>query len=153
MTHSSQPDAELAAQPAAYWTRLAYESVIAFTRREQEKRGFTQLEFWILRHLSPADLATSTKELTGGELRVAMREYLRAEDDVDSTSASLVQRGLLETDSSGRYRITPDGETARLEMAQQTPQIRALIHEGIDDADYVIAVKVLKQLVANTATD
>ena len=41
MTLEQATDAQLAAQPAAYWTRLAYESIIPFTRAEQLKRGFT----------------------------------------------------------------------------------------------------------------
>ena len=35
-------DADLAAQPAAYWTGVAYESLIAFTRARQAELGFTQ---------------------------------------------------------------------------------------------------------------
>ncbi|MEE3922386.1 hypothetical protein V2I01_41105 [Micromonospora sp. BRA006-A] len=35
MTMPHLSDAELAGQPAAYWTGVAYESLIAFTRAQQ----------------------------------------------------------------------------------------------------------------------
>jgi hypothetical protein len=34
-------------------------------------------------------------------------------------------------------------------MKKAAPAIRARIHEGIDDADYVAALKVLGRLIAN----
>lgn len=43
-------DAELAGQPAAYWTGVAYEALIAFTRARQAELGFTQPGFWLLRN-------------------------------------------------------------------------------------------------------
>ncbi|NUV36591.1 MarR family transcriptional regulator, partial [Streptomyces sp. KAI-27] len=33
-------DEELAAQPVAYWTKLAYEATIGFVRRKQAEVGF-----------------------------------------------------------------------------------------------------------------
>ncbi|SCE36410.1 hypothetical protein GA0115253_1046111 [Streptomyces sp. Termitarium-T10T-6] len=47
-------DAELAAQPAAYWTGVAYEALIAYTRERQAEKGYTQPQFWLLRNLSAA---------------------------------------------------------------------------------------------------
>lgn len=142
-------DQRLAGQPAAYWTRLAYESLIAFTRREQEARGYTQPQFWLLRHLDPADLAAGADGATLGELSAAMVEYLREEDDLGLAAGALVERGWLERDGD-RLRITGAGRAGRLELARNAPAIRAAIHEGIDDADYVTTVKVVQRLIANT---
>ncbi|MEU4690831.1 MarR family transcriptional regulator [Actinoplanes sp. NPDC023714] len=143
-------DAELAAQPAAYWTGVAYEALIAFTRAEQGRHGFSQPQFWLLRNLSPADLLPEGGGRTIPELREAMSSYLRAEDDLDAEAGILLGRGWLARDGDGRYSITDAGEAARLECKRHAPAIRARIHEGIDDADYVTALKVLQRMILNT---
>ncbi|MEV4002065.1 MarR family winged helix-turn-helix transcriptional regulator [Actinomadura sp. NPDC049753] len=144
-------DAELAAQPAAYWTGLAYEALIAFTRARQAEFGFTQPQFWLLRNLSKNDLSPDGHGMTIPELREAMKSYLRPEDDLEAESKVLLQHGWSTRDSDGRLWITEAGERTRTEWKEHAPAIRALIHQGIDDADYVTALKVLRQLIHNTS--
>lgn len=36
-----------------------------------------------------------------------------------------------------------------VDLARNAPAIRAVLHAGIDDADYVTTVKVLQQLIRN----
>ncbi|WP_018348663.1 hypothetical protein [Longispora albida] len=150
MTTERISDAELAAQPAAYWTGLAYEALIGFTRARQAELGFTQPGFWILRNLSPHDISADGHGMTIPELRQAMRTYLRAEDDLDAESVTLLERGWVTRDADGRLWITEAGEAARLSLKRHTPEIRGRIHDGIDDADYVTALKVLRQMIRNT---
>ncbi|MFD8210232.1 MarR family transcriptional regulator [Streptomyces sp. NPDC059695] len=150
MTTTSLTDAQLATQPAAYWTGLAYEALIAFTRERQAEHGFTQPQFWLLRNLSVNDISPDGQGMTLPELREAMRSYLRAEDDLTTESRTLVERGWLRLDDEGRLWITEAGEAARVDLKQYGPAIRASIHEGIDDADYVTALKVLRQMLRNT---
>jgi DNA-binding MarR family transcriptional regulator len=140
-----------ASQVAAYWTRLAYESIIRFTRDEQAKRGFTQPQFWILRHLSRHDLAPDDgAAMTLPQLQQAMTAYIRPEDDLASEAKVLLGRGWIQKDHDRYLRLTDAGEAARLQMKQSAPEIRSLIHRGIDDAEYVAALRVLHQLIANT---
>lgn len=150
MTMPQVPDADLAGQPAAYWTWVAYESLIAFTRARQAELGFTQPQFWLLRHLSTDDLHPDGGGLTVPELRHAMRSYLRPEDDLDAEADVLVQRGWLTRDEDATLWITEAGEAARVRLKSHAPAIRARIHQGIDDADYVTTLKVLRQLIRNT---
>ncbi|MDO3686209.1 MarR family winged helix-turn-helix transcriptional regulator [Micromonospora sp. C28ISP2-4] len=150
MTTPHLSDAELASQPAAYWTGVAYESLIAFTRAQQAVHGFTQPQFWLLRNLSPNDLLPGGGGLTVTELRQAMASYLRAEDDLDAEAEVLLGRGWLSRDADGRLRITEAGEAARVRLKQHAPAIRGRIHEGVDDADYVTTLKVLRQMIRNT---
>lgn len=42
MTTRSMSEEELARQPAAYWTGVAYEALIAITRARQLEKGYTQ---------------------------------------------------------------------------------------------------------------
>ncbi|MBQ1063119.1 MarR family transcriptional regulator [Micromonospora chalcea] len=150
MTTQHLSDAELAGQPAAYWTGVAYESLIAFTRAQHATHGFTQPQFWLLRNLSPNDLLPGGGGLTVPELRHAMRSYLRAEDDLDAEAEVLRERGWLTRDADGRLRITEAGEDARLRLKQHAPGIRARIHDGVDDADYVTTLKVRRRMIRNT---
>ncbi|WP_431676727.1 MarR family transcriptional regulator [Kitasatospora sp. KL5] len=150
MTIQHLTDAELASQPAAYWTGTAYESIIAFTRARQAELGFTQPQYWVLRHLSTHDLSADGQGMTVGELQLAMSGYLRPEDDLAAESAVMLEHGWLTRDGEGRLWITEEGDAARAGLKEHAPAIRAGIHEGIDDADYVTALKVLRQMIRNT---
>ncbi|MEV0186946.1 MarR family winged helix-turn-helix transcriptional regulator [Kitasatospora purpeofusca] len=142
-------DAELAGQPAAYWTGVAYEALIAFTRARQAEKGYTQPQFWLLRNLSKNDISPDGAGMTVPELRAAMASYLRPEDDLAAEAAPLVERGWLTQDADQRLWLTEEGEQARVDLARNAPAIRAALHAGIDDADYVTALKVLHRLIRN----
>lgn len=150
MTTPELSDSELAAQPVAYWTRLAYEATIGFIRAQMAERGFTQPQFWLLRHLSPQDISTDGEGMTLSELTEAMQSFLREEDDLEVESVVLLERGWLRRDHTGRLWLTEEGEAARLRMKEAVPAIRERLHAGIDDADYVTTMKVLRRMVSNT---
>lgn len=149
MTTQQVSDAELAGQPAAYWTGVAYEALIAFTRARQAEKGYTQPQFWLLRNLSVNDISPDAEGMTLPELRKAMTSYIRPEDDLTAEAEGLLERGWLTQDAEGRLWLTSEGEQARVDLARNAPAIRAALHEGIDDADYVTTVKVLQQLIRN----
>ncbi|MEU6671678.1 MarR family transcriptional regulator [Streptomyces sp. NPDC046727] len=149
-TQQPLSDTELAAQPAAYWTGLAYEAVIAFTRARQAELGFTQPGYWLLRNLSKNDLSADGRGMTVAELQQAMSSYLRPEDDLAAEAEDLLRRGWLTRDGDGRLWITPAGDEARAGLKRHAPAIRDRIHQGIDDADYITTVKVLQQMIRNT---
>ncbi|MFE3198734.1 MarR family transcriptional regulator [Embleya sp. NPDC059237] len=149
MTTQQISDAELAGQPAAYWTGVAYEALIAYTRARQAEKGYTQPQFWLLRNLSVNDISPDGAGMTVPELRVAMASYLRPEDDLAAESEALVERGWLTRDAEDRLHLTEAGEQARVDLARNAPAIRATLHEGIADADYVTTLKVLQRLIHN----
>ncbi|GAB2965740.1 hypothetical protein GCM10027280_63080 [Micromonospora polyrhachis] len=153
MTIDQLSDAELAAQPAAYWTGLAYEALIAFTRARQAEFGFTQPQFWLLRNLSTNDLSPDGQGMTIPRLQAAMATYIRPEDDLAGEAQVLLERGWLRRDDEDRLWITEAGEHARVDLKSHAPTIRARIHEGIDDADYVTTLKVLRRMIDNVSSD
>ncbi|GAA0289082.1 hypothetical protein GCM10010302_29260 [Streptomyces polychromogenes] len=149
MTTRQMSDAELAGQPAAYWTGVAYEALIAFTRARQAEKGYTQPQFWLLRNLSVNDISPDGAGMTAAGLRTAMASYIRPEDDLEAEAGVLVGRGWLTRDAEDRLWLTEEGERARVALSRNAPAIRAALHEGIDDADYVTTLKVLRKLIAN----
>lgn len=149
MTTQQMSDAELAGQPAAYWTGMAYEALIGFTRARQAEHGFTQPQFWLLRNLSANDISPDGEGMTLDQLRKAMASYLRSEDDLAVEAEVLVERGWLTWGAEERLWLTEAGEAARVDLGRTSPAIRAALHEGIDDADYVTTVKVLQRLIRN----
>ncbi|UQX04195.1 MarR family transcriptional regulator [Streptomyces sp. RerS4] len=149
MTTQQMSDVELAGQPAAYWTGVAYEALIAYTRARQVEKGYTQPQFWLLRNLSVNDISPDGQGMTLPELREAMASYIRPEDDLAVEAEVLLDRGRLTRDTQNRLWLTEEGEQARVDLARNAPAIRAALHQGIDDADYVTTVKVLQQLIRN----
>ncbi|MEV7414773.1 MarR family winged helix-turn-helix transcriptional regulator [Streptomyces sp. NPDC089919] len=149
MTTQQISDAALAGQPAAYWTGVAYEALIAYTRARQAEKGYTQPQFWLLRNLSVNDISPDGEGMTLPELREAMTSYIRREDDLAAEAEGLLERGWLTQDAEDRLWLTPEGEQARIDLARNAPAIRAALHQGIDDTDYVTTVKVLQQLIRN----
>ncbi|MFH8710239.1 MarR family transcriptional regulator [Streptomyces zaomyceticus] len=149
MTIQQMSDAELAGQPAAYWTGVAYEALIAFTRARQAEKGYTQPQFWLLRNLSANDISPDGEGMTLPELREAMASYIRPEDDLAAEAAVLLERGWLTRDAESRLWLTEEGERARVDLKRNTPAILAALHEGIDEADYVTTLKVLQRLIHN----
>ncbi|WP_406080984.1 MarR family transcriptional regulator [Streptomyces zaomyceticus] len=149
MTIQQMSDAELAGQPAAYWTGVAYEALIAFTRARQAEKGYTQPQFWLLRNLSANDISPDGEGMTLPELRGAMASYIRPEDDLAAEAAVLLERGWLTRDAESRLWLTEEGEQARVDLKRNTPAILAALHEGIDEADYVTTLKVLQRLIHN----
>ncbi|WP_121751185.1 MarR family winged helix-turn-helix transcriptional regulator [Streptomyces sp. E2N166] len=142
-------DAELAGQPAAYWTGVAYEALIAYTRSQLVEKGYTQPQFWLLRNLSANDISPDGEGMTLADLREAMTSYIRPEDDLTAEAELLLERGWLTRDAEHRLWLTEEGERARVGLARNAPAIRAALHEGIDDSDYVSTLKVLRRLIRN----
>jgi len=149
MTIQQSSDVELAGQPAAYWTGVAYEALISYTRAQQAEKGYTQPQFWLLRNLSVNDISPDGEGMTLPELRKAMASYIRPEDDLAAEAEVLLERGWLARDAEDRLWLTEVGEQTRVDLARNAPAIRAVLHQGIDDADYVTTVKVLQRLIRN----
>ncbi|WP_043633044.1 MarR family winged helix-turn-helix transcriptional regulator [Nonomuraea candida] len=146
-------DAELAAQPIGYWAGAAHRVIIGYIRGEMSALGLTQPQFWLLRNLSAGDLSTDGQGLTLAELTDRMRAYLHDDDDLESAAADLLDRGLVTRDAGQRLWITEAGRRGHARIKEQGPAIRARIHDGIDDADYVTTLKVLRRMIDNVGGD
>ncbi|WP_351225972.1 MarR family transcriptional regulator [Streptomyces sp. NPDC002133] len=150
MTTRHFSDAELAAQPVAYWTGVAHETLVAYVRAQLAELGLTQPQYWILRNLSKNDLSPDGRGMTVPELQRAMSTYLRREDDLTAAAEALLERAWLTRDDEARLWITETGDDARAAVKRHAPAVRDRIHRGIDDADHLTAMKVLQQMIRNT---
>jgi len=142
-------DAALTGQPIGHWTGVAHREIVGWIRGELATLGLSQPQYWLLRNLSPHDLAPNGEGQALPELADRIRSYLWADDDLPAAAADLVERALLTRDADERLTITKAGETARTRVKDRAPELRAHIHDGIADADYVTALKVLRRMIAN----
>lgn len=61
----------------------------------------------------------------------------------------LFHRGWLRIDAGQRLQLTEAGEAARVRLRELATELRAVVHEGISDEEYVAALKVLRRMAAN----
>lgn len=141
-------DAQLARQPIGYWSGAAHEAVIRFINDEHGKLGVTQ-RHWMTLNL----LRQNPDGLTREEITTALRPYLTPQIGDVSTYASvlddLLDRGYVAAGSDGRLALTDDGHALHTRIADRTNSIRARLHNGVTDAEYAAALKVLRRITAN----
>ncbi|WP_190118395.1 MarR family winged helix-turn-helix transcriptional regulator [Streptomyces flavofungini] len=146
-----QPDAEyLANQPAVYWTGAAHTAVVAFMHAEQSALGTSQRHWMTLNRL-----AVTADGLTRNGLTEALRASMTPQVGDPSTYAEvlddLLDRGWITPDRTGRFTLTDTGRAARARLAALAPRLRARIHDGIPEDDYVRTVRVLRRMIANVS--
>ncbi|WP_027501960.1 hypothetical protein [Rhodococcus sp. UNC363MFTsu5.1] len=94
---------------------------------------------------------THTTELDDGTLaRLPIGQWT---DAAHAEVISFIRRWLaargLTRDATGRLRLAEPGRQAHALVKEQLPGVRREIHAGIDDADYVTTVKVLRRMILN----
>ncbi|MET9678594.1 MarR family winged helix-turn-helix transcriptional regulator [Streptomyces sp. NPDC006482] len=138
-------DDALATQPIGYWSGLAHTAVTRHLRDAMARDDVTQPQYWVLNRVNGGPAAPSREEVVDQLTHLAdgPHEIGRAVDQ-------LLHRGWLRMDDdAGRLRLTEAGEAARVRTRQLVTELRAEVHEGIDDEEYVAALKVLRRMVAN----
>ncbi|MFH8435865.1 MarR family transcriptional regulator [Streptomyces sp. NPDC018007] len=136
---------ELAAQPIGAWTGVACRLVVGALREQLAVEGLTQPHWWTLNHVAGKP---------GRWTRAALTERLAEWDDLgidfDGVFDDLADRGWLTEDAQG-MTLTEAGEAGRIRAAERNAHGR--IHEGVDTADFVTTVNVLRRMVANLGGD
>ncbi|MEI5102019.1 MarR family winged helix-turn-helix transcriptional regulator [Streptomyces sp. PmtG] len=143
----SHSDAELVNQPIGYWSSAAGQAVVHHIRTMLAEEGLTQPQWWVLNQV-PAGEARDRAAVID-----VLRGYLEfGEGGIQHNIDALIRRKLLteETDGGTRtLRITDEGDALRVRVSARQGQVRAEIHDGIDDAEYVRALKVLQRMIHN----
>ncbi|MFH8570151.1 MarR family winged helix-turn-helix transcriptional regulator [Streptomyces sp. NPDC017993] len=138
-------DDDLATQPIGYWSGLAHRAVIGRIRDEMARIDVAQPQWWTLNRADAGD----------GPVREEVIEQLAHVGDGPQEIAraidQLLHRGWLTIGTDHRLSLTDSGRTAKARIKQLVIDLRAEIHEGITDEDYVTALKVLRRMTDNVA--
>ncbi|WJV46613.1 MarR family winged helix-turn-helix transcriptional regulator [Streptomyces flavofungini] len=144
----SHSDADLVHQPIGYWSSAAAKAVVHHIRTMLAENGLTQPQWWVLNQLVGHENGRDRKDVVQ-----VLRGYLEfGEGPLEHDIDSLIRRGLLTQAPDvpdAPLRLTDAGEELRNRVAALQERTRAEIHEGIDDADYIQALKVLQRMIHN----
>ncbi|MEU4997780.1 MarR family winged helix-turn-helix transcriptional regulator [Streptomyces sp. NPDC021622] len=142
----SHSDEELINQPIGYWASTAGAAVVHHIRTMLAEAGLTQPQWWILNQLVDTPEGRETADVVA-----ILRGYLGVGDgNLHHDIRALRERGLLTEDEAGaRITITGAGRTLRDDTAVRQGNLRAEIHEGIPDEDYIRTLKVLQRMIHN----
>ncbi|GKQ39608.1 MarR family transcriptional regulator [Streptomyces sp. A012304] len=138
---------ELAAQPIGSWTGEAYRQVVCALRAQLAVEDLTQPHWWTLNHV-----AGEPGKWTRAMLIERLAKYEDLGIDFNSVFDDLVARGWL-TEDAGLMTLTEAGEDGRLRARERNLRVHKQMHEGIDTADFVTTVNVLRRIVANLGGD
>lgn len=138
---------ELAAQPIGAWTGMACRLVVGALREQLAVEDLTQPHWWTLNHVAGEP---------GKWTRATLIERLAKWDDLgidfNGVFDDLVDRGWLAEDA-GLMTLTEAGENGRVRAKERNLRVHQQVHEGIDPADFVTTINVLRRMVANLGGD
>ncbi|EFL28269.1 conserved hypothetical protein [Streptomyces himastatinicus ATCC 53653] len=137
-------DDMLASQPVGYWTGLAHTTVTRHLRDAMARIDVTQPQYWVLNCVHSWPAAPSREEVAAQLTPLADGPY-----EIPRVLDQLLHRGWLHADAGDRLHLTDAGEAARVTLRALVTELRAAVHEGVGDEEYVAALKVLRTMVAN----
>lgn len=138
-------DDMLASQPVGYWTGLAHATVTRHLRDAMARTDVTQPQYWVLNLVHGRPTPPAAAEVVAELTPLADGPY-----EIARTVDQLLHRGWLRPLPDGEaLALTDAGEAARARLRELVTEVRAVVHQGIDDEEYVAALKVLRRMVAN----
>ncbi|CAL9677404.1 hypothetical protein SUDANB1_08103 [Streptomyces sp. enrichment culture] len=138
---------ELAAQPIGAWTGMACRLVVGALREQLAVEDLTQPHWWTLNHV-----AAKPGEWTRAALIVRLTKWDDLGTDFHGVFDDLVGRGWL-TEDAGLMTLTQAGEDGRLRAKERNLRVHREVHEGVETADFVTTINVLRRMVANLGGD
>lgn len=134
---------ELAAQPIGFWSSEAGRRMVGALREQLAVEDLTQPHWWTLNHVAGKP---------GTWTRATLTERLTAYDDLgtdfDGVYDDLVACGWM-TEDAGGMTLTEEGEAGRLRARERNLRVHERAHQGVDPADFVTTINVLRRMVAN----
>ena len=141
-------DDMLATQPVGYWCGLAHATVTRHLRDAMARVDVTQPQYWVLNSVNGGPMAPSREEVVTQLTHLADGPH-----EIARVIDQLLHREWLRIDDGQRLHLTDAGETARARLRELATEVRAVVHQGISDEEYVAALKVLRKMVANVEGD
>lgn len=141
MTQDARPQL-----PIGYWIKQADNTLTAQINAAQSAHGISRPEWQIL----------NTLKETGGVGREQIFETMRT--FVDSPSFAellrrLGERGWIEQQASAEYQLTEEGRRQYDAIFATQKEVRQRAMQGISEAEYTTAVRVLQRIVINLGGD
>ncbi|WP_086826329.1 MarR family winged helix-turn-helix transcriptional regulator [Allokutzneria sp. NRRL B-24872] len=134
-------DADLARQPIGYWAWAAHNAAVTFIRAALAEHDLTQPRWWVLNQLAEGDK-------TRAEVTALLEGYLDVGAGLQPEIDAVLDRGWA-TSGPSALSITEDGRALHAKIALLQQDLRARIHEGISDEEYVRVLKVLQRMIDN----
>ncbi|MEV0633977.1 MarR family transcriptional regulator [Streptomyces sp. NPDC050619] len=140
---------ELAAQPIGWWSSETGRRMVAALRERLAAEDLTQPHWWTLNHV-----AGKPGTFTRATLSARLTAYDDQGIDFDGVYDDLVARGWM-TEAAGTrtMTLTEAGEAGRLRARERNLRVHEQAHEGVDPADFVTTINVLRRMVANLGGD
>ncbi|WP_242483141.1 MarR family transcriptional regulator [Streptomyces sp. HSG2] len=133
-----------ATRPVGYRTGAAHSAVTRHPRDTRARIDVAQPQYRVLDRVSGGPAAPSREEVVAQSAHLADAPHEIARD-VDQ----LLHRAWLRHDDGGHLHLTDTGEAARVRLPELATEVRAVVHQGIGDEEYVAALKVLRRMVAD----
>ncbi|MFE5677447.1 MarR family winged helix-turn-helix transcriptional regulator [Streptomyces erythrochromogenes] len=137
-------DDMLAGQPVGYWSGRAHEAVTRHLRDTMARVDVTQPQYWVLNRVNGGPAAPDRAEVVAQLTPLADGPH-----EISRVVDQLLHRGWLRADAAQRLHLTDTGEAARIRLRALVSEVRAEVHAGVTDEEYVAALKVLRTMVAN----
>ncbi|MFF2023859.1 MarR family winged helix-turn-helix transcriptional regulator [Streptomyces sp. NPDC058171] len=137
-------DDELASQPIGYWSGRAHAVVTRQLRDAMAGIDVTQPQYWVLNTVKYSPEPPSPDEASA-----QLSPLAEGPHEIPRVVAQLLHRGWLRTDGGARLHLTDAGEAARVRLRALVGELRAVVHDGISDEEYVVTLKVLRRMIAN----
>ncbi|NEB39240.1 MarR family winged helix-turn-helix transcriptional regulator [Streptomyces sp. SID14515] len=141
-------DDMLAAQPIGYWSGLVHTAVTGHLRDAMARIDATQPQYWVVNCVNSWPEAPGREEVVSRLTPLADGPH-----EIARVIDQLAHRGWLRIDAGQRLHLTDAGEAARVRLRELATEVRAVVHEGISDEEYVAALKVLRRMAANIEAD
>ncbi|WP_405799409.1 MarR family winged helix-turn-helix transcriptional regulator [Streptomyces sp. NBC_01506] len=139
-------DDMLATQPVGYWSGLAHDVVTRHLRDAMARIDVTQPQYWVLNRLNGGESSAPSRE----EVVSQLTPLANGPHEIGRVVDQLLHRGWVRIDAdTRRLHLTDAGEAARVRLRELVTELRAVVHAGISDEEYVAALKVLRRMVAN----
>ncbi|MER6391848.1 MarR family winged helix-turn-helix transcriptional regulator [Streptomyces sp. NPDC001523] len=137
-------DDTLATQPIGYWSGLAHTAVTRQLRDAMAGIDVTQPQYWVLNRVNGGPRPPSREQVA-----TELTPLADGPHEIPRVVDQLLHRGWLSIDDDRGLHLTEAGESARVRLRALVTELRSVVHEGIPDEEYVIALKVLRRMVAN----
>ncbi|MEU6663066.1 MarR family winged helix-turn-helix transcriptional regulator [Streptomyces sp. NPDC046821] len=134
----------LANQPIGYWSGLVHEAVTRHLRDAMARIDVTQPQYWVLNRVNAGPTTPSREEVIAQLTPLADGPH-----EIARVIDQLLHRGWLRSDTGKDLHLTDAGEAARVRLRAIATELRADVHRGISDEEYVAALKVLRRMLAN----